>query len=505
MTAATSITRRWKRTSPLAAVFYLGRIYKAVAQNAVQSFAPLAAYIVATEGNIVARIAIAAAAFFAITVIAAFVRYLFFRYQVTDDSILIREGVFTKTQLDIKYDRIQAINTLQNIVYRPFDLVTVKLDTAGSAGQEGHLPAIKTALADELKERSRRSRKRKPDDIEAGDDAESDNEPGRTVLELGNADMLRIGLSSNRALVFLVFLGPLWERMDDRIESLLADYTTVDLAELSLVAGLAVVLGLVFAVLIVLVIASIIGAFLRYHRFRLEFSDGVLRSTGGLLTRHEHSIRPAKIQSLASTQNIMLRFFDGFRLRARQASSGKSRLGKDFIVPICKASHVDELQQEIFGAELADGTLDPAADHFHKISPHYMRSRILLFGVVPAAVMVAISVADNGWGSLIFLLWLLPVALITWLAYRRYGFSVTVHGILLRRGILGFRVLAFLQRKVQRVTVTQSLLQKRRGLATMRFYLASGSVKLPFVPYELAARLRDQVLYQVESSDRAWH
>ena len=94
--------------------------------------------------------------FIVVTVISSIVRYWFFRYKIDDDSILIREGVIRKTQLDIKFDRIQAINTQQNVIFRAFDLVTVKLDTAGSAKQEGHLPAIKTALADSLKERIRR-------------------------------------------------------------------------------------------------------------------------------------------------------------------------------------------------------------------------------------------------------------------------------------------------------------------------------------------------------------
>ena len=88
----------------------------------------------------------------AITVIGAFIRYWFFRYRIEDDSVLIREGVLKKIQLDIKFDRIQAINTQQNIIYRQFDLVTVQFDTAGSAKQEGHLPAIKSSLAESLKE-----------------------------------------------------------------------------------------------------------------------------------------------------------------------------------------------------------------------------------------------------------------------------------------------------------------------------------------------------------------
>jgi len=57
----------------------------------------------------------------------------------------------------------------------------------------------------------------------------------------------------------------------------------------------------------------------------------------------------------------------------------------------------------------------------------------------------------------------------------------------------------------QRVNVTQTWLQERKGLATMRFYMASGTLKLPYVDHELAKHLRDYALYKAESSQLAWH
>jgi putative membrane protein len=89
--------------------------------------------------------------------------------------------------------------------------------------------------------------------------------------------------------------------------------------------------------------------------------------------------------------------------------------------------------------------------------------------------------------------------------YRKYGYQVVEDGMLLRRGFLGYRVVAFVHRKVQRISVTQSLPQKRKGLATLRIFLASGPIKLPYVDFEMAKQLRDYVLYKVESSQLAWH
>jgi len=62
-----------------------------------------------------------------------------------------------------------------------------------------------------------------------------------------------------------------------------------------------------------------------------------------------------------------------------------------------------------------------------------------------------------------------------------------------------------LLRKVQRVTVSQSRYQRRKGLASLKMYMASGNVRVPYIEHETAKQLRDYILYKVESSDKAWH
>ena len=77
--------------------------------------------------------------------------------------------------------------------------------------------------------------------------------------------------------------------------------------------------------------------------------------------------------------------------------------------------------------------------------------------------------------------------------------------IVRRSGLFGYRTVGLLFRKVQRVTVTQSRYQRRKGLASLRMYMASGKVSVPYIEHETAQRLRDYILYRVESSQRAWH
>ena len=100
----------WRRTSPLAALFYLGKVFEHITQNMTQTLVPLMAFLLAAKGDIMYKAGLAAVAFILIVLTISLLRYWFFGFRVVNDSIFIREGVIRKTQVDIKFDRIQAIN-----------------------------------------------------------------------------------------------------------------------------------------------------------------------------------------------------------------------------------------------------------------------------------------------------------------------------------------------------------------------------------------------------------
>ncbi len=495
----------WHRTSPLAVVFYLGKIYQAVAKNAVQSLAPLAALLVAFQGNKLAALVAAIVVFVLGTVVHAFLRYWYFRYSIADDSILIRDGVFRKRQLDIKFERVQGVNTSQNIVFRLFGLVTVNLDTAGSSGHEGHLPAVEKQLVLDLRERIRRTPKA---GTEGANDEKLPQAEARPLIRLAGGDIVRIGLSSGRVFLVLVLIGPLSEYLEQRGERWVEEselLQALGAVQLGNGSAAALAFGLLLLVIAVLLVASIIGALLRYHGYTLSADGDVLRSRAGLLTRHEQSVQRVKVQSLYIFQNFMLQRFRRYRLRTRQATSGRGTAASRFEVPICTGALVPVFAAEIFGAECDGLALDPRDPAFQPISRYYRRSRLLLAGVLPAIAATAAFRAEMGAYALLWLLWIPLAALIVWRRYSRYGLALTKDGAACRKGFIGTRVVVWLHRKVQRVSVSQSPFQRRRGLATIKFYLAAGTVTVPFVEYGKAARLRDYVLYRVASSRQPWH
>jgi len=493
----------WKRTSPFAILFFLGRIVRLIAKNAWQSLAPLFALLVAYQGDLVTKATIGAVGFGVVIAVASVLSYLFFRFQIRDDSILIRQGVITKKQLDIKYDRIQGINTQQNPVYRWLGLVTVSFDTAGSAGSEGNLPAVTRKFADDLSARINRQKTGETIANIAQQEAPED------LVRLNWRDMIRIGISDRRALIVLAFLGPLFEQLEESTRDLVAsriDSVASSVTQFGIAQGLTVVAFFVIAIALILGIISVAAAFLRFHNFALWLDGNTLRSRGGLLTRHEHSMDLGKIQTLRLEQGIVQRLQNRFKLTARQAiSSGRQRSKKIFEIPIVTAELADALRQQLLGPESGRLTQNPRSDRFVAVSPYFMRSRILFIGLIPSVIAAAIVGYVSGAVGLLALLWIPVFSLITYRSWRRAGYLHDDDEIIRRSGLLGFRTVGLLFRKVQRVTISQSRYQRSKNLASLRLYMASGSVRIPYIEHATAKQLRNYILYKVESSRQAWH
>jgi len=77
-----------------------------------------------------------------------------FSYKISEDHLVIKQGVLTKTVATIPYSRIQNINIVNGVFDRIFKTFTVKIETAGSSAAaasakkgiirpEGYIPGLK--------------------------------------------------------------------------------------------------------------------------------------------------------------------------------------------------------------------------------------------------------------------------------------------------------------------------------------------------------------------------
>lgn len=488
-------------------LFFLGRFLRAVAKNAFQALAPLAAVLLAFDGPLQNKLLLALGLALLVTATVSVVSYLFFRFRIGPDSILIREGVFTKKQLDIKFDRIQGVDTEQNFVYRWFDLVNIRFDTAGSSENEGYLPAVTTGFAEDLQDRIDGQRRVESTDGE-GEDASATPKTA-PMLTLDWRDMVKIGLADRRALIIFAVLGPFLEQLGDEANNLITAYaeSAFDrVSEFGFAGGSLIVLAVVLAVALILALGSIGAAVFRYHNFELTLDGSKLRSVGGLATRHQVSMNVGKVQRIRMSQGLVLRWFDRFRLAAQQAtSSGSKSESSSFKLPLVTRAFGETFSRRVFAGEADAITLDPTSPAFRHISRRYVRSRTLVYSVPILAITATPMTMAVGPFVLTLLIIPLVVYLLARRYWRRFGYYYDNDALVRRFGLIGYDLEVFLFRKVQRVTVTQSWLQRRRKLAGLRIFLASGSVRIPYIPIDDANLLRDYILYKVESSRKAWH
>lgn len=506
----------WLRTTPWAVFYFLGRTVKSLVRNFVNLAASAAGLLILVKQHVLLAAAVVALGLFALVAVAV-LRYWFFQFRVEEHGVLIRQGVLKKTQLDMRFDRIQGISTEQSLIYRILGLVTVRFTTAGAAGDEGHLPAVTPEFVARLRDR-----------IDAGpvQQEESTGSDTGLLLKLDGGEVTRIGLTDPRVLQFALLGTALTSLLGSESPTLrmpqeafeqayeratnLATQSLGVLADLSPLLGVLTV-GLVFVgIVLAFLLVSVVVALLRYHGYELRQEGSVFRASSGLLTRKDVTVEVGKVQQLTVRQGLVVGWMQRYRVQALPASGGPGvgeapDGGQKLVVPIAGARTVESLRERVFGSEGRRVSVLPRNDRFATVSPYAMWPPLLWLGVVPAVGATVLGTSVFGIAGLTCLGWMVVVVPVAWQRWRRQGYLHDDDVLVCRSGFLGFRVEALLFRKVQQVSVSQSPLQRRKDLASLHIHVATGSVTLAFIERATARRLRDYILYKAASSRLAWH
>lgn len=533
---------QWRRISPFAIVFFIGKTIRNLVRGYVQLVATFGALAVLIRGTPYAALLIPLALLLVIAV--AVLRYWFFRFRIEEDRIRIRQGIIEKTSVELPFDRIQGINVERRPVDRLLGLVTVSLDTAGSETTEGELPCVSHDLADELQTRiGAGQRDRTVEQPEAapvvapgapagGTDAGRapfDRPSGGVLLRLSAGDMFRIGLGRDNILLAMMLLAAAWRQprelpyrlaetfgfSEDFVRPAL-ETAEATLARTEALGETTFTGGIMLTALAVVLAIGVGTAFLRYFGFVLRREGTAFRSRGGLLTQKEIVVETAKIQQLTLSQDLLLRWFRRFRLRLHPAADADASQHHDvppmLEVPLLEAPLARELGASVFGEERDGLILLPKSGDFRRVSPFYMQALAMRLGGVPAVagavVLMPVMGLTKVWASFAGIwcaVWIVCGGLTAVQRWRRLGYVHGRNGMASRSGFVGRRVDAFLFRKVQSVVMKRSPLERRQGLATLQVELASDTVTVPYIDHGVARRLRDYILYSAESSRRRWH
>ena len=443
-----------------------------------------------------------------LVLISSVVTYVFFSYRVIEDAIEVRRGALFKKHLNLAFTRIQNINTEHPFYFRPLGLVTLKIDSAGSAGEEIYLAALDTRGAEALRAYIAGRRRELGPRAQGTEQAARDEE--RICFTRSLFDLVVHGLTNNRSLLVIAAIGGLmWQAnvsLADLVAALGLDLDVV-------VAGLSVVrLVLLFVVSFVFVMGvvallSILVAIVTYYGFTIYRTEGDLIVKRGLFTKHEIQVRKSRIQTVSIRQdwldfligrcNVVL---EQISHRARDPGDEWNALRKKIVVPSVRIEETPALASEVLPARVIE------ALPFTPIRKRYFYKHALIASAGYALVLLVplfMPELARLYVPLVLTLWPAHVAA-AYMRWKRGGLAIDGDTVVARSGLIGVDYHLFPAFKVQDVAHVQSVLMRRRGVSNIVFRTASSTIKVPYLPTAFAKAVVDYCIYRVEAGEKSW-
>jgi putative membrane protein len=400
--------------------------------------------------------------------------YRRFDYELTEDSLDIASGVFSRREREIPLRRVQNVDVTRSLVARLLGLAEVDVETAGGGSTEANLRFVSREEADRLQEevRERRAATRDSDEERAaaadateeptapadgeaatGAGRASRGERGEQLFELSDRDLVLYGLLSfdprllSGIVAFATFVLPsLGQRVD-----------IPDLGTVVLVAG---VLLLALGVWLVSAVLRIV----QFYGFRLRRVGDDLRYERGLFERKDGTIPLSKLQTVSVEENVLMRRYGFASLAVETAgyAPGQSPSGgSEAAVPLAPRDEVFRLARDV----------EPFGDYDLERPPERARKRyVRRYALAGLAVVGAGFLANR---FLVSFPWYLLVALVPLAlpaarrAHATRGVGIDDGHVVTQQGWWRRQTTVVPNHRVQTVIERQTVFQRRWDLTSV--------------------------------------
>ncbi|MFC4701543.1 PH domain-containing protein [Glaciecola siphonariae] len=507
----------WLRVSPIAILYFFVKTLAALSNFLIYLLPVFALNFSKVKAQPLLFIG-AALGLMVIVMIGAVVKYLFYFYRLSADRVEIRQGMIKKSHLDLPFGKIQNVKIIQPFYYRFSDYSILELDTAGSAQQEANIVAIRLPIAESFKQKVQAvfadvSADNPSLSGDAGQSHKIIGEQEEILNRRSIKDLVVHGITNNRVWIFLGFLAPFYNVISENIGQIFSviglDISSyLNYESQTLWVFILHVLSVAMVIMLFIVLFSIVGSIFVFYDYRLSRSGQRYIRRSGLLTKQEISMNVSRIQRAVFQQDWLDIIIGRVNLRFEQNSAGiaggnqaaQINSANKLIVPSVYPQQADELAQDVFDVQALFNL------HFQSISPRYIL-RLLLFPCLPIFIALAALATTQEFSLTGWIVVMVIMGLMTGLCtlrWYRWGIAKDEDFLYIRKGLFGRDFIVFPIAKMQQTKFTQTLLMRARGLATLKFVLASGGMKVPYLPAEQVTSIIDEALLKVARDKPAW-
>ena len=460
-----------------------------------------------------------------VVAISAVIPYLIFRYTLADDEIVIRDGIFTRTERHIPYSRIQNIDLVQNPLHRAFDVALVRVETASGGKPEAVLRVLSLAAIDQMRARAFAERSEiAAAPTEATSDEEATAGPSShipLISPLSTSELVKLGIVSNNGMVVCGAAAGLFyqQQWDFDWEDQAKEYLGTGVEWLDTAAG-SPVFGVVAAGIAIVVVGLLllrlfsIGWYVfKLHGFTLSRIGNDLRAEYGLLTKISRTVPTGRIQALVSTESPLHRVFrrqsvklqtigGGMTTEMDLGGQGGGKSESQWLAPMVEPERVPELLRKV------DDSIDLPGVVWEPIAHRAWKRVFRRWAVVALIAAVPPTLLASPWASAVIVPFFLGAYFHARLYVKHSAYSLAPWGLLWKSGWFNRTLKLVHYDKIQTVAQRESPFDRRNRMAAVLIDTAGGemtghTIAIPYLERAVAEEIAKR-LY-LESSHRAFH
>jgi putative membrane protein len=382
--------------------------------------------------------------------------WLRFRYWIEAGEFRTERGFIVRRRTFVPLERIQTVDVSAGVLQRSFGLVRLSVKSA-AAGGAIELSAITITEAERLRLLL------SPGAVTP----ELGRPPASATRVLTTRELVLLATTSGKLGIVFSVLAGLYGRVDDLIEERLLEYLQrgtpglPDARPTATLIAIAVVVGLMIAWIV-----SVVVELTRFGRFAVTRQGDQLLISGGLLEQRQLVIPVRNVQAIRIVEGLLREPFGYAAIHVDSAGHAEERGRSAVLHPFIHRRDLAPLL-ELF---LPEFRLPGDVVRAPRRSITTFVARPVLASAVFAAGL-ALATPIGGWAALLAV----PAACLGFARHRAAGAATDDGAALLRwRGLQ--RVSVLVRRpSVQFALVSQSILQRRRGLASFEVGTASAS------------------------------
>ncbi|MGG0669143.1 PH domain-containing protein [Lederbergia citrisecunda] len=406
--------------------------------------------------------------------VSGIIKWKRFEYWFEDDELRIESGLFVKKKRYIPFDRIQSLDYTEGIFHRPFRLVKVKVETAGSSSAkqaEGELTAVTKEAAKRVEIEMAEAKKRQKEmPVVAEGEATNliaeipveEESAHRKIFTMTTKDLLvlattsgGVGVILSGAAIFLSQFGELlpFEWMFEEISAFIR-------------FGVLIVAIAVFLGLLGVWILSVGMTLLSHYNFTIELDKEDIVITRGLLEKKKVTVPLKRIQSVVVVENPFRKLFGYATIAIHSAGGSVGQSSKINLFPIVKRGKVEAYLEEIFPDLHVE---EPTKKLTVKGRPFYYR--IDFVWMLP--VIGALTYFFFPYG--LFSLAIIPVIIAygMW-QHRSAAYDIAGNQLTMRFRTFSLQTAYMMKKRIQSMEMKQSYFHRRKGVASVIANIKSG-------------------------------